>query len=150
MNNTIQAFNDLDNDTKNKIKDLKIIQFTNITQSALRSEENFNNRKIHEDKPVPLVYTNQAKCTGIHLSIDQFERFEGMSREESLEIAKPLFQFITRDKYCYYHEWEDGDVSFSDQWLGVHRRLRYEDMSNRMVHRATFDYPDGLDYARIF
>lgn len=145
-NNSIVAFKDLDNDTKERIKDLKVVQFTNITQNINRSKENFDNRKIHSHIQTPLVYTNQAGQTGLHLSLYQFERFEGLSREESLEIAEPLFKFITQDKYCYFHEWEDGDVSLSDQWLGVHKRLHFNDMSNRIVHRATFDYPDNLQY----
>ena len=145
-NNTIVAYNDLDSDTKEKIKDLKVIQYTNITQNANRSQENYNNRKVHENVKTPLVYTNQAGKTGLHLSLTQFERFDGMTREQSLEIAEPLFRFITQEKYTYVHEWEDGDASLSDQWLGVHRRLHFEDMENRMVHRATFDYPDNLNY----
>ena len=143
-NNTVLAFNDLDNDTKEKIKDLKIIQFGKVHHSVNRSAENFNNREIYEDKPVPLVYTNAAGATGLHLSFYQFEKFQGMTREDSLELAKELFDFITQEKYCYRHEWEDGDISFSDQWLGVHKRLRFNDIDQRIVHRATFDYPDNI------
>jgi alpha-ketoglutarate-dependent taurine dioxygenase len=51
-----------------------------------------------------------------------------------------LFKFITQDKYCYFHNWQDGDVSLSDQWLGVHKRMHFEGMTERVVHRATFNY----------
>ena len=145
-NNTIEAYKDLDSDTKEKIKDLKVIQYTNISQNSSKLEENNKTKKVQEHVKTPLVYTNQAGKTGLHLSITQFERFDGMSREQSLEIAEPLFKFITQDKYCYYHEWLDGDVSMSDQWLGVHKRLYFDNMENRLVHRATFDYPDNLNY----
>lgn len=143
-NNTIAAYADLDQETKEKIKDLKVIQFGNVNHAVTRTQENFNNRKVYEDRPVPLVITNTLGKTGLHLSLHQFERFDGMTREQSLEIAEPLFKFITQDKYCYYHEWEDGDVSWSDQWLGVHKRLEFNNMSERIVHRATFDYPEKL------
>jgi alpha-ketoglutarate-dependent taurine dioxygenase len=139
-NNTVLAYVDLDSDTKERIKDLKCIYFGNVNHSIVRTEQNFNNRKIY-DIPLSLVYTNHLGVTGLHLSLHQFERFEGMTREQSLEIAEPLFKFITQDKYCYYHEWQDGDVSLSDQWFGVHKRLHFENMSNRLVHRATFNYP---------
>lgn len=142
-NNSIEAFKDLDADTKNKIKDLKVIQFGNVNHAITRTEENFKNRKIYNDHPVPLVVTRNG-VTGLHLSLHQFERFEGMSREQSLEIAEPLFKFITQDKYCYYHEWKDGDASWSDQWFGVHKRLEFNGMTERLVHRATFDYPEGI------
>jgi alpha-ketoglutarate-dependent taurine dioxygenase len=143
-NNTIAAYADLDYETKEKIKDLKVIQFGNVNHAVTRTQENFNNRKVYEDHPVPLVITNTLGKTGLHLSLHQFERFDGMTREQSLEIAEPLFKFITQDKYCYYHEWKDGDVSWSDQWLGVHRRLQFNNMAERIVHRATFDYPENL------
>jgi alpha-ketoglutarate-dependent taurine dioxygenase len=139
-NNTVIAYNDLDTETKNRIKNLKCIYFGNVNHSIARTKENFNNRKIY-DVPVPLIYTNHLGVTGIHLSLHQFERFDGMSREDSLAIAKPLFEFITQDKYCYIHKWHDGDVSLSDQWLGVHKRLYFEQMADRLVHRATFNYP---------
>lgn len=142
-NNTVNAYNDLDTETKEKIQNLKVITFGGVTYSVEKFEQSFANRKIY-DISTPLVYTNNAGKTGLHFSLFQFERFEGMSREESLEIAEPLFKFITQEKYCYYHEWNDGDVSFSDQWLGIHKRLEFNGMSERIVHRATFDYPDNL------
>ena len=138
-NNTSIAYKDLDTETKELIKDLKCIYFGNVNHSIARTDENFNNRKVYNTS-LPLVYTNQAGVTGLHLSLHQFEKFEGMSREESLKIAEPLFKFITQEKYCYFHNWQDGDVSLSDQWLGVHKRMHFEGMEERLVHRATFNY----------
>lgn len=140
-NDTIKAYRDLDNDTKELIKNLKVITFGNVNHSVKRTEENFNNRTVYIDNTSPLVHTNHLGQTGLFLSLYQFERFEGMTREESLKIAEPLFDFITQEKYCYSHEWKDGDVSLSDQWLGVHKRLHFDSMNTRRVHRATFDYP---------
>ena len=81
---------------------------------------------------------NQSGVTGLHLSLHQFERFDGMTREQSFEIAESLFEFVTQDKYCYFHEWQDGDVSMSDQWLGVHKRLHFESMDNRLTNNCAF------------
>ena len=142
-NNTVVAYNELDKDTREQIKDLKCIYFGNVNHSIARTDENFNNRQIY-NVTSPLVYTNHLGMTGLHLSLHQFERFDGMTREDSLKIAKPLFEFITQDKYCYFHEWQDGDVSMSDQWLGVHKRLQFDSMNNRLVHRATFNYMDYI------
>lgn len=140
-NNTVEAYKDLDNETKDKIKNLKVITFGNVNHSVKRTQENFDNRLIYDNIPTPLVHTNHLGETGIFLSLHQFERFENMSREDSLKIAEPLFEFITSEKYCYSHSWEDGDVSLSDQWIGVHKRLHFDAMRTRRVHRATFDYP---------
>lgn len=141
-NNTVLAYADLSSEIKEKIKDLTCIYFGGVTHSIERSKENFDNRKVYENIALPLVYKSQAGKTGLYFSLYQFEKFQGMSREQSLEIAEPLFKFITSEKYVYQHFWEDGDVSFSDQWLGVHKRLHFEEMENRIMHRATFDYPE--------
>jgi alpha-ketoglutarate-dependent taurine dioxygenase len=140
-NTTIEAYKDLDSDTKDRIKDLKVITFGNVNHSVERTQENFKNRTIYEDTPFPLVYTNHIGQSGLFLSLHQFERFEGMTRDQSLEIAEPLFDFVTQDKYCHVLEWKTGDVSLSDQWVSVHKRLHFESMNTRRVHRATFDYP---------
>jgi len=140
-NNTVLAYKDLDASVKDRIKNLKCIYFGNVNHSIARTELNFNNRTIY-DRAVPLVHTNCEGETGLHLSLHQFEKFEGMNRIESLAIAEPLFEFVTQDKYCYVHNWQDGDVSMSDQWFGVHKRLHFEDMADRLVHRATFNYPE--------
>lgn len=143
-NNTAVAYRDLPDSTKHSIKDLKCIHFGNVNHSVNRTELGFSKRTIYEDTPIPLVYVNHSGQIGLHLSLHQFEKFQGMSREESLKIAEPLFEFITQDKYCYFHQWHDGDVSISDQWLSVHKRLHFEDMRDRIVHRATFNYIDSI------
>jgi taurine dioxygenase len=149
FNNSILAFNDLDADTKNKIKDLKCIYYGGVNMSVERSDENFKNRKIYEDKPVPLVVKNPSGQTGLHFSLFQFERFEGMNRDESMEIAEPLFNFMTSEKYLYTHEWQDKDSLFGDQWLSVHRRLGFEGIESRILHKGTFNYPNDIDYSLL-
>lgn len=140
-NNSIIAFKDLPNDTKNQIQHLKCIYYGGVNFSVERSEENFNKRKIYEGMTIPLINTNPSGQVGIHLSLHQFERFEGMSREASMEIAEPLFNFITNEPYVYTHHWSDKDSLFSDQWLAVHRRLGFDGMEDRILHKGCFNYP---------
>jgi alpha-ketoglutarate-dependent taurine dioxygenase len=143
-NNNILSYNDLDQTTKDKLSNLKCIYYggTQHTESY-RNDNNFKDSKfIVEDFTPSLVYTNNAGKTGLYFSLLQLERFVGMTREESLEIATPLFEHTIQDKYCYHHDWNDGDVIISEQWLGIHKRWRFEDIATRVLHRTVFDFPD--------
>jgi alpha-ketoglutarate-dependent taurine dioxygenase len=143
-NNNILSYNDLDQDTKDKLSELQCIYFGGMQHTeAYKKSDSFKETKyVIEDFTPKLVHTNNAGKTGLYFSPLQLEKFVGMSREESLEIITPLFEHTTQEKYCYHHDWQDGDVIISDQWLGIHKRWRFEQISNRMLHRMVFDYPD--------
>ena len=79
---------------------------------------------------------------GIYLSYFQLDYFEGMTREESMAIAKPLHDHLTQDKYCYHHDWQNGDLVIGDQWFGIHKRWPFEKITERLLHRSVFGYVD--------
>jgi taurine dioxygenase len=143
-NNNILSYNDLDQDTKDKLKQLKCVYYGGTQHTEVyRESDSFNSTKyIVEDFTPNLVHTNSAGKTGLYFSLLQLEKFVGMSREESLEIANPLFEHTIQDKYCYHHHWQDGDVVISEQWLGIHKRWRFEQIAQRILHRAVFDFPE--------
>ena len=39
-----------------------------------------------------------------------------------------------------HHDWEDGDLVISEQWLSIHKRWTFEKMDKRVLHRIAFDY----------
>jgi alpha-ketoglutarate-dependent taurine dioxygenase len=63
-----------------------------------------------------------------------------MTEEQSRDFIKPLIDHVLQEKYLYHHDWQDGDVVIAEQWLGIHKRWRFEGMSNRILHRITFDF----------
>jgi alpha-ketoglutarate-dependent taurine dioxygenase len=65
-----------------------------------------------------------------------------MTKEESTPIINEYAAHTTKEKYCYHHDWDDGDVVISEQWLGIHKRWKFEGIMNRVLHRAVFDFPD--------
>jgi hypothetical protein len=54
----------------------------------------------------------------------------------------PLVEYTIQEKFCYHHDWDDGDITIGEQWLGVHKRWLFKGMSTRLLHRAVFDFPD--------
>ena len=146
-NNNILSYNDLDNATKEKLKTLKCIYMGGaiVDEHGQNSKLEYTATVVEEFRP-PLVYTNNAGKTGLYLSFLQLSHFEGMTHEESVELIKPIWEHTIQDKYCYHHDWEDGDVVIAEQWLGVHRRWPFERIQERLLHRIAIDFPDQ-DYS---
>jgi len=143
-NNNILSYNDLDSDTKHKLHDLKCIYYGGMQHTTeYKDSDTFGKSKFVIENFTPsIIHTNNAGKTGLYFSLLQLERFEGMTREESMKIAEPLFEHTIQEKYCYHHDWEDGDIVISEQWLGIHKRWRFEQISTRVLHRMVFDFPD--------
>jgi alpha-ketoglutarate-dependent taurine dioxygenase len=139
-NNNILAYDDLDSATKEAIKDLQMVcgyKRGNYTEMSFGKEEDFN-----EYYTPRLVHTNIGRRTGLFFPFLQFRNFVGMTEQASLELAKPLIDHILQEKYIYHHDWQDGDVVIAEQWLGIHKRWAFDGMSNRVLHRSTFDFPN--------
>jgi len=150
-NNTILAYNDLDQATKDKFKQLKCIYFSGINLaneyvSTGKAED--ENKQVIETFTPPLVYTNNANQTGLYFSPYLLERFVGLTKEETKAIVDPLFEYVIQDKYVYHHDWQDGDIVLSEQWLGIHKRWPFEQIEKRMLHRAAFEFTDQ-DYSNL-
>ena len=144
-NNTILAYNDLDQATKDRIKDLQCVYLSgiNLANDFVKTgkAEDVNTYVVNNYTP-SLVHTNIARQTGLFFSPYLLEQFVGLSEEESKEIVDQLFKFVTQDKYCYNHNWLDGDVVLSEQWLGIHRRWPFGNIEQRLLHRAAVEFPD--------
>ena len=57
-----------------------------------------------------------------------------------IPTMQKLRQHVEQEKYTYHHDWEDGDIVISEQWLSIHKRWPFEDMKNRLLHRIAFGY----------
>ena len=51
-----------------------------------------------------------------------------------------LIDHVLKDEFAYHHDWEDGDIVISEQWLSIHKRWDFEGMEDRILHRIAFDY----------
>jgi alpha-ketoglutarate-dependent taurine dioxygenase len=144
--NNILAYNDLSNEWKEKIKDLKLICGW---KKDSYSEYDFGRAKagitedFNEHYNPSLVHTNNGGKTGLFFPFLQFRNFVGLSEEESIAIVEPLRDHVLQEKYIYHHDWQDGDVVISEQWLGIHKRWEFDGMPNRILHRITFDYENS-------
>ena len=143
--NNILAYERLPKDEQDFLKTLKIVPRGGLQHEIAEVDmENIYTTDAHHD----VVQTNIAGKVGLFFPFLQIDSFVGMSREESLHILEKYGHYITQPEFCYDHHWEDGDLSIAEQWLGIHKRHRFEKIQNRLLHRAAFDFPDQ-DYTNI-
>ena len=145
-NNNILAYQDLDQETKDQIKDLKLVcgwKRGNYSEFSFGKDEDFN-----EMYTPSLVYTNNGNQTGLFFPFLQFRNFVGMSEADSLSLAEKLRDHVLQEKYLYHHDWQDGDVVIAEQWLGIHKRWHFDGMDKRVLHRVTFDFANA-DLSKI-
>lgn len=141
--NNILAYNDLSKDWKERIADLKMICGW---RKDSYSEYDFGRAKsgiledFNEHYTPNLVHTNAGGQTGLFFPFLQFRNFVGLTEEESINIIEPLKSHVLQEKYIYHHDWQDGDVVIAEQWLGIHKRWRFDGMPNRVLHRVCFDF----------
>jgi len=142
-NNNVLSYADLDIEIKNKIKDLKMI----ITGGARHDGSKASSWADDEEWFHPLVYKSpQTGVEGMYLPFLQIRGFVGMPKDESQELINFLGNYSIQEKYVYTHEWDDGDITISDQWHGIHKRYKFVSLEKRVMHRAAVWYPDQ-DYS---
>jgi taurine dioxygenase len=148
--NNIWAYDDLDAGTRREIQDLRMVcgwrrgSYSEFDFGKARSvDEDFN-----ENYTPNMVHTNIGGRTGLFFPFLQFRNFVGMTEEESREVIRPLRDHVLQERYIYHHDWQDGDVVIAEQWLGIHKRWKFEGMQDRVLHRTTFDFANS-DLTRI-
>jgi alpha-ketoglutarate-dependent taurine dioxygenase len=135
--NCIHAYNDLDEDFKEEIKDIKA--YCGFKPGTY-SDSPIMKPHINRDNPVNLVHTNVAGKTGLFFPFHQILEFAGDANDKFDDIMQRLKEHVLQEKYMYHHYWDDGDIVIAEQWLGIHKRWRFEGMESRLLHRITFDY----------
>jgi alpha-ketoglutarate-dependent taurine dioxygenase len=139
--NNILSYNDLDDATKEQMSKLKfdfVIAPRDMTENSLDLELG----KVSTGLTRSVVHTNIAGKTGLFFPFNQIAKFVGMTEEESKKIIEPMSEYITQEKYCYHHDWQDGDIVISEQWLGVHKRWAFKNIEQRMLHRCEMEFVD--------
>jgi alpha-ketoglutarate-dependent taurine dioxygenase len=137
-NNNILSYNSLSKEKRDPLENLKL---TILKEVSLREDADDISEEIENYTP-SLIVENIAGKRGFYFPFLQISGFEGLSSEESDHIIKWLSEYTTQEKFCYHHDWDDGDVVIAEQWLGIHKRWPFDGIENRLLHRLAFDFPD--------
>ena len=137
--NTNLALNDLDFETKEKIKDLyAIYEYRPDVWAAGAPEYKHFQEKAKQDTSYKmwLLQKNVAGVKGLYFYTNN--RCELVTEDTSLK--QKLIDHLFQDKYIYEHMWEPGDIVLMDQLLTLHKRGTDDPdiLSKRILHRITF------------
>ena len=135
--NMIDAYNDLSEDVKQEIED--IVVYCGYKAGTISPTSRYQEH-INRDLPFNLVMKNHAGIKGLFFPFLQIMEFKNRSNIDFDRIMKILTAHVLNNKYVYDHDWKDGDIVISDQWLSIHKRWAFEDMDKRLLHRIACDY----------
>lgn len=131
------AYRDLPQIIKTELKEVEI---TLGYKSGSYSDSEFFVEHHATDRPFKLVHTNDGGKTGLYFPFLQIFGMVGYKEHDFKQTMDWLIEHVQQDKYRYDHHWKDGDVVISEQWLTIHKRHEFDNMSNRVLHRIAFDY----------
>lgn len=135
--NNIASYEALSDEMKSKIADIKV--YCGYEQGKY-SHSTFFHDHVNRENAIDLVHTNKEGKTGMFFPFLQIFGFEGYEQEEFESIMQELTDHVLKDDFAYHHDWEDGDIVLSEQWLSIHKRWDFDGMDNRVLHRIAFDY----------
>lgn len=135
--NMIKAYEDLSEDDKEYINDFKIYCGY---EPGKYSPSTFFHTHVNKKNLFDLVMKNKEGQKGLYFPFFQTYGIDNISEIEYNYVWQLLYDHVLDEKYVYHHDWDDGDVVISEQWLSVHKRWRFEEMENRVLHRIAFNY----------
>jgi alpha-ketoglutarate-dependent taurine dioxygenase len=96
---------------------------------------------VNKDNLFDLVMTTESGLTGLYYPFHQVFGMDGLNDEEFKEVHSEIVYEILKDEsYAYHHDWVDGQIILSDQWMSIHKRWEFDRMEDRVLHRIALNY----------
>ena len=147
--NTQLAYEDLDDEMKEKINNLEVIHSASLpyaddgfyaTEKVKRAMDILPSKKAKETQLHPLVKVHaetNKKCLFINpvytLAINDY------SEEDSFLLLSFLYEHMTQEKYVYRHKWSENMLLMWDNRTVVHQADGGYDGYERLLHRITIN-----------
>ena len=140
--NMYEAYNDLDDTTKESINNLWVIHdhdyIINLS-SELKSKQ--NKGSYEELPPVkhPLVQTHPVtRKKSLFLSPHTMVNIDGFNEIDGRKLLDELIDHSVQSKYVYKHEWTDNDIIMWDNRCTMHSVEPFDNNTiKRIMHRVT-------------
>ena len=136
--NTASSYEDLDDATKAKIADLRVVHSLWRSQMYHTPEptmEQLERWQAHGEAELPLVCTHKSGRKSLVLG-NTAHYVKGVDPKESYRILHGLRNFATSEPYMYTHKWTVGDTIIWDNRTSLHRATPYDPDAGRMMHRT--------------
>lgn len=136
--NTYAAYDDLPEDEKRAIENLRVVHSAERSQYYVTPELSYEEIKFWQQSPTkscPLVWTHQSGRKSLLLGATA-DYVEGMPVEESRALLARLRDWATQPQFVYRHKWQVGDMLIWSNTGTMHRALPYPLDSGRLMHRT--------------
>jgi len=138
FSNCYAAYDDLPQDTKDTIDNLKVIHSMWVSQLYHCPEPTLAQLEDWQSKGeivLPLVWKHQTGRKSLVLG-NTAQQVVGMDLRESARTLHGLREFATSEPYHYSHEWEVGDSVMWDNTGTLHRAMPYDPDCGRLLRRT--------------
>lgn len=145
--NTYAAYDDLPEDEKRAIANLRVVHSAERSQYYVTPEMSYEEIKFWQKSPsksCPLVWTHQSGRKSLLLGATA-DYVEGMRVEDSRALLARLRDWATQPRYVYRHEWQIGDLLIWSNTGTMHRALPYPFDSGRLMHRTILAGEEALN-----
>jgi alpha-ketoglutarate-dependent taurine dioxygenase len=136
--NCYAAYDDLPQETKDQIDDLRVVHSMWVSQLYHCPEPTIEQLRDWQAKgsiELPLVWHHRTGRKSLVLG-NTAHYVVGKSAEESARILHGLRQHATSEPYHYAHEWEVGDSVMWDNTGTLHRAMPYDPDCGRLLKRT--------------
>jgi alpha-ketoglutarate-dependent taurine dioxygenase len=141
------AYEDLPDDDKEAIADLRVVHSAERSQYYVRPEMSYEEIAFWQKsftKSCPMVWTHQSGRKSLLLGATA-DYVIGLPVEESRALLARLRDWATQPRYVYRHEWQLGDLLMWDNTGTMHRALPYAVDSGRLMHRTVLAGEEPLN-----
>ena len=136
--NCYAAYEDLSDETKAAIDDLRVVhglcasQLYHCPEPTLAQVEDWYEKGVQE---LPLVWHHKSGRKSLVLG-NTARNVVGKDFYESARILHGLREHATSEPYHYAHEWEVGDTVMWDNTGTLHRAMPYDPNCGRLLKRT--------------
>ena len=138
FSNCYAAYDDLPQEVKDKIDDLRVVHAMWVSQLYHTPEptmEQLNDWMSKGTQELPLVWKHKSGRNSLVLG-NTARNVVGKNMEESARILHGLREHATSEPYHYAHEWEVGDSVMWDNTGTLHRAMPYDPDCGRLLKRT--------------
>ena len=145
--NTQKAYDDLDDEMKLKINNLKVVHSAKLpyaddgfyaTEKETRSMNIITSKEAKKEQIHPLVKTHpETQKKGLFINPVYTSRILDVPDEESFLLLSTLYEHMTQEKYVFRHKWSENMLLMWDNRTVMHMAEGGYDGYDRLLHRIT-------------
>jgi len=139
--NTYAAYDDLPEDEKRKIDQLRVMHSawnTLFYYDPEPSIETLRTMMRIGDRELPLVWTHRSGRKSLVIGATARHVID-MDFKKSAELLVQLRDWATQPQFVYRHQWSVGDLVIWDNTGTMHRATPYDPNSGRLLHRTKLE-----------